>query len=402
VVAAYGPDHPEVAGSLGTLGLAQMELGDSVGARATLERALTIVVAAYGPDHPEVAKFVDSLGLAQLHLGNPAEACTLLERALAITEAAYGPDHPGIAKILNRLGLAQLQLDDLANARTTFDRALAIEAAAGMLNTQHGRAAQALADLTRKIELNPGSADIFTGRGTVYLTMKLYDRALDDFTSAIELNPNSPEKFTDRGSAFMAMNRNDEAIADFSRAIELDPNYARAIAKRGELYLISQSFSKGIADLRRATELVPDLSAGLAKDFVPAAIDHLRAARADLAADIFHAVIAACPSSGLAHHNYAFCLLPIDAEAALRELTKARDLGYDNITAIANQVMALHLLRRDNEALALGNSRKVRKLPSSEASMWNIKVDHSLELGGLVELHSYLQSLLEHIKNEHS
>ncbi len=40
--AAYGPDHPEVARTLGNLGTVQRELGDLADARATLQRALAI------------------------------------------------------------------------------------------------------------------------------------------------------------------------------------------------------------------------------------------------------------------------------------------------------------------------------------------------------------------------
>jgi len=51
----YGPDHPEVASTLGNLGIVQRQLGEFEAARATQTRALTIEEAVYGPDHPEVA-----------------------------------------------------------------------------------------------------------------------------------------------------------------------------------------------------------------------------------------------------------------------------------------------------------------------------------------------------------
>jgi tetratricopeptide repeat protein len=47
---------PQVATTLGNLGIVQRELGELAAARTTQERALAIGEAAYGPDHPDVGK----------------------------------------------------------------------------------------------------------------------------------------------------------------------------------------------------------------------------------------------------------------------------------------------------------------------------------------------------------
>jgi hypothetical protein len=49
-----GPDHPEVAVGCNNLGGLLQAVGDLVGARVQLERALRIAEAALGPDHPSV------------------------------------------------------------------------------------------------------------------------------------------------------------------------------------------------------------------------------------------------------------------------------------------------------------------------------------------------------------
>lgn len=81
--AAYGPHHPEVAVTLGTLGNVRRELGDHAGAVEAYERALDIDEAAYGPDHPSVAITLTNLGNVRSELGDHAGAGEAYERALA-------------------------------------------------------------------------------------------------------------------------------------------------------------------------------------------------------------------------------------------------------------------------------------------------------------------------------
>jgi Tfp pilus assembly protein PilF len=82
------------------------DLGESVTARPLFERALHIREAAYGPDHPEVALTLGSLAIALRDLGESATARPLLQRALHIAETAYGPDHPASLRV--RQALRQL------------------------------------------------------------------------------------------------------------------------------------------------------------------------------------------------------------------------------------------------------------------------------------------------------
>eukprot|EP00971_Amphidinium_carterae_P151316 3000068-Amphidinium_carterae.1 len=58
----YGPEHPQVARTLGNLGNAYGELGDASKQRDHQERALLIFESHYGPEHPEVARTLTNLG----------------------------------------------------------------------------------------------------------------------------------------------------------------------------------------------------------------------------------------------------------------------------------------------------------------------------------------------------
>jgi serine/threonine-protein kinase len=95
------------------------------------ERALAIRERALGPEHPEVAASLSSLGRALFELGRIDEAQAPFERALRIWDATVGPEHPARAYTL--LGLAHVAL---AQGRTTdaverAEQALQIRSASG-------------------------------------------------------------------------------------------------------------------------------------------------------------------------------------------------------------------------------------------------------------------------------
>ena len=124
---SYGPDHPDVAATVMNLGNVLYLQGDLEGARNCQERALKIEENAYGPDHPDVARTVESLGLVLRALGDLEGARNCQERALKIKEKSYGPDHPDVAATVGNLGLVLQDLGDLEGARNCQERALKIK-----------------------------------------------------------------------------------------------------------------------------------------------------------------------------------------------------------------------------------------------------------------------------------
>jgi tetratricopeptide (TPR) repeat protein len=81
----------------------------------------------------------------------------------------------------------------------------------------------AIADYTKAIELNPGFADAYVGRGIVYQVAGDRDRAIADYTKAVELNPDYSSAYLNRGNIFAAMGDQDRAIADYNKVIEINP-----------------------------------------------------------------------------------------------------------------------------------------------------------------------------------
>ena len=98
---------PDTTGALlNQVGLYLECRGEFTAGREQLERALRLKEAAYGPDHPGVAITVGSLGSVLRELGELSAAREQLERAVGICHRTRGSEHPDTR-------WAQRQLDDL-------------------------------------------------------------------------------------------------------------------------------------------------------------------------------------------------------------------------------------------------------------------------------------------------
>jgi hypothetical protein len=138
-----------------------------------------------------------------------------------------------------------------------------------------------------------------------------------------------------------------------------------------------------------------------ADEFVEAAIAHLNDGEIQEAADIFAGLVELRPADGDALNNLGFCLLPLDPSSGLEELEKASLYPQANVVLnLANRVLGLHLVGRDEAALELA-----REVMGSEhravglAVMWK----HNHDAGGLTlesEVHpvQYLGQLLTHLE----
>jgi tetratricopeptide (TPR) repeat protein len=121
-----GPDHPQTAWSLHNLGWLRRTQGDLTAARAMHERALDIRERVLGPDHPHTAWSLHNLAVMFREGGELAAAQLLFERALAVRERVLGPEHPTTATSLTSLALLLGHQSQPAAARPLFERALHI------------------------------------------------------------------------------------------------------------------------------------------------------------------------------------------------------------------------------------------------------------------------------------
>ena len=82
-------------------------------------------------------------------------------------------------------------------------------------------------------------------RGDNYRSTKRYAEALADYTRAIELDPGNAWAIIGRGVTYQLTEAYAEALADYTRAIELDPGNAWAIIGRGVTYQLTEALRRG-------------------------------------------------------------------------------------------------------------------------------------------------------------
>jgi CHAT domain-containing protein/tetratricopeptide (TPR) repeat protein len=121
-----GPDDPDVAYSLATLGVVLRLRGEYPAAQSMFERALQVQERSLGPVHPDVARTLSMAATLALDTGDLRGAETLHERALAIRQEALPPGDPAIAESLNGLGVVHERQGDGNGAERYHERALAI------------------------------------------------------------------------------------------------------------------------------------------------------------------------------------------------------------------------------------------------------------------------------------
>ncbi|HJZ83718.1 MAG TPA: tetratricopeptide repeat protein [Polyangia bacterium] len=123
---ALGPEHPDVAATLNNLGSMYNRRRDYGAAEPLLKRALAIREKALGPEHPLVAQTLDNLATTYKESGRLGQAEPLARRALAIREKALGKNHNEVARSLNNLGALLEEQGDYAGAEALYRRGLAI------------------------------------------------------------------------------------------------------------------------------------------------------------------------------------------------------------------------------------------------------------------------------------
>jgi tetratricopeptide (TPR) repeat protein len=91
---------------------------------------------------------------------------------------------------------------------------------------------RAIADFSKAIELDPGSADAYNRRGAAYDDLHEYEQAIADYSKSIEFNYDPLSwPYYNRGRAYYEIGDHDRAIVDFEKALELglDPNAKQAV-----------------------------------------------------------------------------------------------------------------------------------------------------------------------------
>lgn len=119
-----GPDSPESAKTVSTLGVALSKQGKHAEARREFERALQILKRTLGPDDSNSLSVAASLAQEYEFEGRPDSTATLLAQIVARSAAVHGEDHILTAKLRLQLGDAYFQAKQYPAAIAAAEKAI--------------------------------------------------------------------------------------------------------------------------------------------------------------------------------------------------------------------------------------------------------------------------------------
>lgn len=133
-----------------------------------------------------------------------------------------------------------------------------------LVNERHWN--DAIAALTAVID-NPATPKdmlpfAYTNRGTCYANKKMQTEAMADLTKAIELKPDYTAAYYDRARIYAMQNKHAEAVADLTKAIEATKAgtvQALYYKNRGLSYGAMSQFDEAKADFKKAKAIDPKI-----------------------------------------------------------------------------------------------------------------------------------------------
>jgi tetratricopeptide (TPR) repeat protein/serine/threonine protein kinase len=122
--------------------------------------------------------------------------------------------------------------------------------------------AEALKNIDKAMELDPGCALAFDARGTIYYSCKALTKAIKDYTEAARLQPRLALAWGNIGLAQSQLKQWDDAIAAFDKAIDLidkasdrNKRYANPFAGRGTAWSMKGNADQAVKDFTTAIQL---------------------------------------------------------------------------------------------------------------------------------------------------
>lgn len=172
------------------------------------------------------------------------------------------PDHEEATHLL---GLIKFQQGDYPEAIALITRAVEIDpgfAAAhynlGRCHEQIDENEKAVQSYTKSLSLRPDDADCYLGLGNAQLRLLRPEEALGSFEKAIALNPKFAEAHNNRGKALKELKRPDEALASYEKAIALNPRFLEAHSNRGNTLRDLKRHEEAVVSYDRVIRLKPD------------------------------------------------------------------------------------------------------------------------------------------------
>lgn len=99
-----------------------------------------------------------------------------------------------------------------------------------------------------------------------YLKKGMYDQAIAELTKAIQIDPSVAEFYTLRGHLYRTKTELTHAISDYAKSIELNPNNGEIYYYRAICYTFTKEYDKAWDDVHKAQSLEYAIFPGFIQD----------------------------------------------------------------------------------------------------------------------------------------
>jgi tetratricopeptide (TPR) repeat protein len=170
---------------------------------------------------------------------------------------------------------------------------------AGLAALKDGDGAQAAAQFTKALEVDPDWVEAYVNRGQAYVFQGDWDKAIKDFDQALNLDPETFEALYNRGRVYTKMGQPGKAIADYTTALKLKKNDWQIYYNRGNAYLDAEKYPDALKDFNQALKLDPK-NPGIIHN---RGLAELALGQADKALEDFGQALTIDPKFALAQYN---------------------------------------------------------------------------------------------------
>lgn len=188
------------------------------------------------------------------------------ERALGMIALKGGaPARHCLATALLNLGRYADAADAFIDvAVATRDPTMRVEALgqAGNVWVMAGDLPRAVATFGEAIRLKGDDPDLFIDRAIALAAAANYFEAIDDLNRAVELDPGRAEAYVFRATAYRYVDATDLAVQDIEAALALKPGFPEALIERGVLRRLAGNDAGARADWISVLQRTPESPAG--------------------------------------------------------------------------------------------------------------------------------------------
>jgi tetratricopeptide (TPR) repeat protein len=251
--------------------------------------------------------------------------------------------------------LTSLQLRYWRNSETLFRHATEVTSGnylaynnLGFYLSKRGRAAEAMRDYQKSLEINPSYADALNNYGFALAGQKRYREAIGYYEAALRVHPGNVEVENNFGNALSELGQLDAAVGHFLVALRQNPEHADAQNGLGITLAMQGKLDEAIGHFRAALRARPGYASAHSNLGNALAAQHKFAE----ATAEYEDALRLEPNDARSQNNLGNVLAEQGRlEEAIVRYTRALELNADNPEAHFNLGMAL--LRRGDRESAL-------------------------------------------------